>query len=316
MAQLDFESSTVSAIYAAYEAKRREDRRNYLGMSSLGNECERALWYEWRWCHPPEKFDGRKLRLFETGHREEARLIQDLADAGIEVLARTPAGSQITAEGIGGHLRGHLDGTVRGIPEAPKTEHVLECKTHNLKSFKTLLKDGVEKSKPVHYAQMQLYMAYTKICRALYLAGCKDDESIYSECVNYDPIAAARLIAKAERIIKFQIPPPKLYEDPSAKLAFACGWCPAKGICHEREFAQRNCRTCLHSTPVLDGPEGAWFCEYHKKEISTGEQRDGCSHHRYIPPLVPYEQIEFDIDNEHIWYRQPNGELWIDGGEL
>ncbi len=310
MAAIELESSTISAIYAAYENRQREDRREYLGMSSLGNECERQLWYEWRWCHPPEKFDGRKLRLFETGHREEARLIADLRAAGVYVI-NEEGGKQIAVEGVGGHLRGHLDGTARGIPEAPKTEHVLECKTHNLKSFKTLLKDGVEKSKPVHAAQMQLYMHFTGLFRALYLAVCKDDESIYSERINYDPIAAARLIAKAERIIKHQVPPPKLHEDPSAKLAFACGWCPAKGICHEREFALRNCRTCIHSTPVMN--DGKWWCEYHNHEITTDEQRVGCLHHNYIPPLVPYEQV--DHTEETIIYKKPDGELWVDGGE-
>ena len=50
--------------------------------------------------------------------------------------------------------------------------------------------------------------------------------------------------------------PAKLHEDPKAKAAFACGWCPAKAICHEGQFARRNCRTCISATPVLDGTNG------------------------------------------------------------
>ena len=48
-----------------------------------------------------------------------------------------------------------------GIPEAPKTWHVLEFKTHNSKSFAKLEKEGVQKSNPMHYAQMQVYMGCT-----------------------------------------------------------------------------------------------------------------------------------------------------------
>ena len=35
--------STIAAIYAAYE-NREQERRGYLGPSSLGTECDRALW--------------------------------------------------------------------------------------------------------------------------------------------------------------------------------------------------------------------------------------------------------------------------------
>jgi len=69
---------TLDAIYRAYEAKADRTQRGYLGMSTMGNECDRAIWYAFRWAHPPEQLDGRKLRLFQTGHREEARMLDDL----------------------------------------------------------------------------------------------------------------------------------------------------------------------------------------------------------------------------------------------
>jgi hypothetical protein len=49
-----------------------------------------------------------------------------------------------------------------------------------------LEKKGVKVSKPMHWAQMQVYMLGTKIERALYVAVCKDDDRIYTERVKYD----------------------------------------------------------------------------------------------------------------------------------
>ena len=49
------------------------------------NDCDRAIWYAFRWAHPPTAYDGRMLRLFRTGDREEARLIEELRAIGCVV---------------------------------------------------------------------------------------------------------------------------------------------------------------------------------------------------------------------------------------
>ena len=87
------------------------------------------------------------------------------------------------------------------MPEAPEKRHVLEIKTHSKKSFDALVKDGVEKSKPQHFVQMQVYMAAFDVDRALYYAVCKDDDRIYTERIEYDPKFADGLRDKAHRII-------------------------------------------------------------------------------------------------------------------
>lgn len=156
------DSPTVIAVYAGLEAARPAEDRPYLGMSGFGSDCDRSLWYGWRKAHAPEALDGRRIRLFETGHLEEDRLVDNLRAAGILVEAVDPAtGRQFAVWNLGGHLRGHLDGRVLRVPEASKTWHVLECKTHNDKSFKELVKSGVTASKPGHFRQMQFYMHHT-----------------------------------------------------------------------------------------------------------------------------------------------------------
>lgn len=308
-------SHTINAIYLVYES-RKDKERSYLGASTFGTECDRAFWYQFRHAAEPEKLEGRKRRLFQTGHREEARIIEDLRAAGIEVEEQDPAtGQQWEITSLGGHLRGHLDGLASNVPEAPKARHVLEIKTHNEKSFKALTKDKVEKSKPGHFAQMQIYMHHTGVQRALYVAVNKNDDSLYAERVPYDAAIALRLMARAERTIGAEIAPPRLHDDPKSKAAFACNWCPALSICHEGAWARGNCRTCISSTPVLDASDrGVWRCELLDKELSFNEQKAGCPSHLYLPSLVPGEQIDASESDRSVTYRLASGEVWVDGG--
>ena len=86
---------------------------------------------------------------------------------------------QVTA--LGGHFGGSLDAVAIALLEAPKTWHVVEFKTHSAKSFAMLKKEGVERGKPQHWAQMQVYMHLTGITRAMHVAVCKDTDEIHIE---------------------------------------------------------------------------------------------------------------------------------------
>ena len=79
-------SPTIAAIEAAVEAAEPRDFDAVIRASSIGHPCDRHLWYRFRWAHMPEQFDGRKLRLFHTGHAEEARMIAWLRMAGVDHL--------------------------------------------------------------------------------------------------------------------------------------------------------------------------------------------------------------------------------------
>jgi hypothetical protein len=306
------QSRTLDLIYAWYAAQPRPER-TYLGASVIGAECSRQLWYGFRWADTPEELTGRKIRLFETGHLEEARLLGDLRRAGVKVWTRDPdTGKQWGVEAVDGHFQGHADGVGLGIPDAPKTAHLLEVKTHSGKSFKALVKAGdVKVAKPEHWSQMQIYMRLLRLERALYMASSKETDEIYVERIELDRAAADLLIEKASRIIHSHSPPAKLHEDPNAKMAFACGYCPAKNVCHGGDFARRNCRTCISATPV---PGGQWHCDHHNKVLSLKEQEAGCISHLYLPALVPGEQIDATEEPHRLVdYRMPDGTTWTDG---
>ena len=316
MAQLPEAVDHISALIdASYERGDTEARRGYLGASAIGDECERKLWYEFRWAHAPEGFEGRMLRLFQTGHREEERLINYLKRIGVEVDEIDPAtGRQFAVSAIGGHFRGHMDGRATNVPGAPVVAHVVECKTHNDKSFKALVKDGVARAKPQHYAQMQAYMHLNGLTRALYIAVNKNDDALHTERVAYDAGFAMQIMAKAERIIAADHAPARLHEDPTSRAAFACNWCAARSICHGGAYAGRSCRTCLHATAVIDGGDrGAWHCARWGRQIKRDAQAQGCPAHAYLPSLVPDEQIDASETPVTVTYRRADGSTWIDG---
>lgn len=303
-------SPTIEAIDAWHADQQDASHYPYIRGSQIGHACERHLWYLYRWACPPQRFDGRMIRLFETGHRDESRMIRDLQNAGIAVQTSEPGKpGQIEVEAVDGHFRGHLDGIATGIKEAPKTPHLLECKTHNAKSFAQLVKAGVAVAKPEHVAQMQVYMHLRGLTRAFYLAKCKDDERLYAERIHYDPAHGAALIAKAERIKAANSAPERVSENPGYFLCHAFN-CASYSVCHGSAFALRNCRTCLHSDPVEGGK---WRCARHQHELSRADQEQGCPNHLYLPSLVPGEQIDADERVETVTYQLRDGSTWIDG---
>jgi len=304
-------NQTIEAIDRAVEAQATPYLSATIGGSTIGHKCERYLWYRFRWAAAPETHEGRMLRLFETGHLEEARMIGWLREAGCVVHDIDPqTGRQWKVLACGGHFKGYTDGVVKRLKEAPETAHLLECKTHNLKSFEPLQKHGVAVAKPEHVDQMQSYMHLTGLTRAFYLAKCKDNDALYGERIAYDAAHACALMAKAERIIAAHDAPPRVSDKPDYFLCKAFK-CPFYGVCHEGSPAQYNCRTCLHSTPVDDG---GWHCAHHERILSYDDQQHGCPNHLFLPALVDGEQIDVDEAAETVTYKMRDGSIWIDGG--
>ena len=311
------QSKTVEAIFAHHKkVGDAEPVRGYLGASIIGHHCERYLWYCFRQCCKPD-FSGRMYRLFETGDLEEPRFVRELRAIGCTVHDTDENGEQFEVSAFGGHFSGHMDGCALGIPEAPKTWHVLEFKTHNAKSFKHLEKWLVGVSKPQHYAQMQVYMHLTGMKRALYLAKNKDTDNLYSERIHYDRTDAEKLMQRARRIITDASPPERISTRPDF---YQCGWCDAKAICWSDPESPAfpvpslSCRQCCHATPRLDTEYAQWTCEKHKRGLSPECQARPCDHHLILPGLLAFAEpgaysedelgygcIEFTNHDGHPW---------------
>jgi hypothetical protein len=305
--------TTVARIYASYESQQEDPRRPHLGASLIGRQCERQLWYVFRWAMA-KGHDGRLLRLFKAGQDFEPRIVQELRAIGVEVLDTAPDGKQWSVSALGGHFGGSMDGAALRLPEAPKTWHVLEFKTHNDKSFADLQKNGVRKAKPEHFSQMTVYMGLTGMERALYMAENKNTSELYEERIEFDTVEFARLMARAERVVTAAEPPLRTSNDPSF---YVCKWCDYAEICHGNRAPDVNCRTCCHSTPMLDG-ERRWTCElYGDVDIETQRTSDQCPSHRYIPLMIQKAGTQSDtadVNGElQVIYTSETGEVWSQG---
>jgi hypothetical protein len=298
-------SPTVTAIYAAYEAAADTGYRAHLGASLIGTECERALWYSFRWT-TRARHTGRLLRLFETGNLAESRFVADLRRIGVTVLDLDPVtGRQWNLRDASGHFGGSMDAVAIGFAEAPSTWHVCEFKTHGHKSFAKLAAEGVERSKPLHWAQMQAYMQLAGLDRAFYLAVCKDTDELYQERIRHDAEAGLRILAKAQRIVDATRPPARISEDPAW---WQCRFCDHHAVCHDGAAVERHCRSCLHASPASSG---TWSCARHRILLGLREQQAGCDRHLFIPNLVPGEQV--DAGEDWVSYRMRDGSEWRDG---
>jgi hypothetical protein len=275
------QNSTRTAIFKHYETAADRHGRPHLGASEIGHECDRYLWLSFRWAKPAD-FDGRMLRLFDSGNHQEPRLIADLRAIGVEVWDKDQDGNQWRYKALGGHFAGSLDGVGLGLPEAPKTPHLLEFKTANAKSFAAMVKNGVKKSKPQHWQQMQVYMGWASLTRAMYLMVNKDTDEIHAERLEFEKDAFDRAIQRAERIITAPEPAVTLADDATN---FTCKFCRFKDQCYGTEAPAVSCRTCAHSTPETDG-DGRWSCAQGKPDMNVAAQRVGCGEHRHIPTLL------------------------------
>jgi hypothetical protein len=288
--------STAHSIIKWYARTQNEDPRPHLGCSEIGKECNRALWFGFRWA-TRKKFEGRILRLFKRGHREEPLFLDELRAIGAEVYDRDPdTKQQYRFYGYRGHFGGSCDAIGRKFPEGPKSWAIVEFKTHGEKSFTELVKNGVQNAKFEHFVQMQMYMGFSELDRALYLAVNKNTDELHSEWIHFDKEIFERMNERAQMIIEAEEPPSGISNDPAF---YKCKFCDHQKVCHDDIAPAKSCRTCVHVT-LAD--EGKWKCEHYDRFVSTEEQIVGCRDHLYLPPLIKYAE-PLDAGKDWIKYR-------------
>lgn len=285
-------SPTVEAIYRHYEENRKSAHRPHLGGSQIGLNCSRALWYQFRWAWSGN-LAGRVLRLFETGDREEERLVRNLRDIGVEVWQYDEDGKQYGATAHGGHFALSVDGVGQGFKESSKP-HVLEFKTANEKSFNKVKKDGLEVAHPQYWGQVHVAMHLMGLDRCFFFMVNKNTDEIYSERVTLNKTFAKGLVEKAGSVIFANSPPPKIAETDDW---YECKFCRYRPVCQRGHIPEVNCRTCAHSTPEQDG---TWSCA-----VNGGMQT--CAKHVFRPDMMPWEV--HDAGDSWVEYVTADGEV-------
>lgn len=263
--------------------------RSHLGASLIGRECKRYLWYVFRWCLH-EKTTGRQQRLFNRGHREEARFVEWLEGIGFKVWfenrdeAPNEKGEypQYRISDVMGHFGGSLDG-IAILPERYGIEEpvLLEFKTNGTGAgFNKLAEDGMPIAKPEHFAQTSTYGKKYNFRYCVYLNINKNDDSLHVEVVKLNHNLGEQMITKAEQIITTQTPPARLSDNPTFHK---CGYCAMKDICHKGAIPEVNCRSCAFARPV-DNAE--WFCEVHNGNIPKDFIPKACPSYKAITQNV------------------------------
>lgn len=207
------------AIDAHITNERDDEKRNYIGASSIGSDCLRQIWYEFNGY--TGAIDSRILRIFEVGKRLEGLVVEWLIGAGFMVSEQqhTFHDSELR------YFQGHCD----GILEEPHA--ILEIKTAKDSSFKQFMKHGLKKWMPKYYDQIQSYLGMSGLMNAYVLVLNKDDSALLDEKVVFDASRYLELKEKARMIHDAESAPPRINGNPAW---FQCKMCKFRKICHEQ----------------------------------------------------------------------------------
>jgi hypothetical protein len=177
--------------------------RDYLGASSLGDECSRKLWYSY---HQPSStgFTSRTKRIFELGNKIEDIIIDCLGNSNIKILAKQ-------SSFMDGPLGGHCDGIVSNLPCSSK-DHLLEIKSMNDNSFNGIKSKGLKKYSTGYWVQCQVYMHYLKMEKCLFISMNKNDCELYIERFDYNEATAIEYIERGKLICSLEYPPDRQYK--------------------------------------------------------------------------------------------------------
>ncbi len=309
---------TLAAMNAAIEGQQETKPRSYLGLSSWGDDCGRKLWYRFRWV-APERFPADVLRKFADGHRTEDIRAADLRLVdGIELHTHTESGGQFGVVALGGHVRGHMDGAILGLLQAPKSWHVWEHKTCDEKQVKALEKaiaehgekNALQHWNATYFAQAQGYMGLTGMKRHYMTVDSSGGRRTVSCRTEFQAQAFNGLMDRARQIVESPVPLEKLSSTPTF---YKCKWCNFSDLCHGSKKPAVSCRTCAHSTPEIgDDDSGTWTCSMQGKCLSREDQERACDHHIYIPGLLPNAQ-HIDATATAVQYQLPDGSTFWNG---
>jgi hypothetical protein len=212
------DNGALSRAIDAHISIEREQKRDYIGASSIGSDCLRQIWYEYKVFKG--SFDPRIVRIFEVGKRLEGLVVDWLFNAGFKVSEQQHPFFDAELP----YFQGHCD----GILETPHA--ILEIKTAKDASFKQFVKHGLKKWMPRYYDQIQAYLGMSGLINAYILVLNKDNSDLFDEKVVFDAGRYIALKEKARLIHDAKVEPPRINSNPAW---FQCKTCRFRKICHE-----------------------------------------------------------------------------------
>lgn len=238
------------------------------GIGCYVQQFAKALWF-----HPESDSYFIDDIDFNCSNSMDAGLCNDVTNNPLHLKLAEERGvkfdkgkMQLRISDCKGHFGGSLDAEVERYDFG---KMLCEMKTQGVGTkedkFDKLVKEGVKKNKPVHYAQMCVYGFKRNLEYAIYMSVNKTNDDLHIEVIKLDWEFAQDLIRKAEMIIFSHEAPQGVSCSPSY---FECNWCDFKGVCYSTEQPLVNCRSCINSYPVEDA---AWHCKRWNSVIPTKE---------------------------------------------
>lgn len=250
--------AAMQAKQAAEDAKVAADpryQRPAIGVGGLGNDCMRALGYEYH--RVPKDVEratkpGKLLRIFKRGHDAEANMAEWLKLAGFTMLTKDERGRQFRFDDAPyedgkGRIKGMVDGVITAgpaelvtsyqeSPEHPAKRFQLnypmlwENKEVNNKKFNLFMKKGVRDVEIDYFTQAQMLMAHFNLSSCLFTAKNADSQEIFAELIQFDPRFAQAASDKAVRVISSRHAE-ELSRIAQAPDDFRCKFCDWPGRC-------------------------------------------------------------------------------------
>lgn len=228
-------NAVTEVLDRTYKAhKDAEPKRKYLGGSIIGRDCEREIAYMYHQV-PIESdgFSGQLYRIFDRGHKGEDRMADYLRIAGFELVTHKKDGGQFGWSAMGGLIRGHIDGVILNGPAIGvdwSKPALWENKILNNNNFGKLWNQGLQKTKPVYYAQVNLYMAYMELEQCMFTAENADDCEVYTEVLPLDTQHAQQMSDRGVRIVQSNTPE-ELPRVAGSADDYRCKTCDFKNRC-------------------------------------------------------------------------------------
>lgn len=224
--------------YRIDETAAQAQRREYLGASVIGHDCERHVQFHLLTARGEverKQPAARIMRIFDRGHTYEEKARQWLKDGGF-LFGRPPAG--LSFEDFGGVFRGHVDGVLTGWKrrdaDCPIDLPALwENKCLGSKNWKKLEDCKLQKYSSTYFGQVQLYMYYLGLERCLFTAVNADTMEIFHEMVPFHEQEAALLVSRVASVINAIDGGYMLQRISNDRSFFICKFCDFAGRCWE-----------------------------------------------------------------------------------
>lgn len=216
-------SSTGSWLIAAIEGAQAtwEPRRfdpGWFHPSSLGNECDAFLAFQYLGAPAEENIDARTRRIFDYGHQREAFLQAYTKKAGISLID-SPEERMIVIPHL--HIRGELDNWVQNL--VTKKRYIIDYKTMRSDLWKELTEVKRE-----HRLQLHPYQYARETYEGYVIYENKDTQELKAPTSNFDgKIWQEQIVDRIERILT------RLDQNIVDRNPVKCSRCPFfnNGVC-------------------------------------------------------------------------------------